>query len=58
MVLDVILIVVSLIVLITASYSDLKTREVPDLLNYGLIFAALGIRAIFSIGQMINKFVY
>ncbi len=43
-----ILIALSFLVLITGSYTDLKTREVPDWVNYGLIFAALGIRAIFS----------
>ena len=41
MVLDVILIILALIVLLIASYTDLKTREVPDWLNYSLIFSAL-----------------
>jgi len=49
MVLDVILITITLIALLVASYSDIRTREVPDWLNYGLIFTAFGIRAIFSI---------
>lgn len=49
MVLDVVLSVIALIVLFIASFCDWKTREVPDWLNYGLIFAALGIRSIFSI---------
>ncbi len=48
MVLDVTLIVLALIFLLIASYTDLKTREVPDWLNYSLIFSALGIRTIFS----------
>jgi len=48
MVLDVILIILALIVLLIASYTDLKTREVPDWLNYSLIFSALGIRTIIS----------
>ncbi len=34
--------------LLIASYTDIRTREVPDWLNYGLILGALGIRAIFS----------
>jgi len=48
MVLDVILITIAIIVLLISSYTDIKTKEVPDWLNYGLIFAALGIRVIFS----------
>jgi Flp pilus assembly protein protease CpaA len=48
MVLDVTLIAITLIALLIASYSDIRTREVPDWLNYGLIFAAFGIRIIFS----------
>lgn len=35
--------------LLIAAYTDLKTREIPDWLNYGLIFSALGIRAIFAL---------
>jgi Flp pilus assembly protein protease CpaA len=42
---------VTLVVLLVASYADLKSREVPDWLSYGLIFSAFGIRAIFSIEQ-------
>ena len=48
MVLDVTLIIITLIALLVASYSDIRTREVPDWLNYGLIFTAFGIRTIFS----------
>ena len=36
------------ITLIIASIFDIKTREVPDLLNYGLIFAGIGLRFIYS----------
>ncbi len=39
---------ICLIGLIIGSYTDFKTREVPDWLNYGLIFAGLGLRALFS----------
>ena len=35
--------------LIFGSIFDLKTREVPDWLSYGLIFAGLGIRLIYSL---------
>lgn len=51
MLLDLILIPLTLLVLIIASYCDLKIREVPDWLNYGFIFAVLGIRTIFSFQQ-------
>ena len=49
MVLDITLIIITFIVLLTASYTDLKTREVPDWLSYGFIIAAVGIRSIFSL---------
>ncbi len=38
----------TLLALITASYTDLKRREVLDWVSYGLIFSALGIRTIYS----------
>lgn len=47
--LQVVLIVTTFLALLIASYTDLKWREVPDWLNYGLIFAALGMRTIFSV---------
>ena len=40
-----------LLVLVIASYTDLKTKEVPDWLSYGFLFAVLGIRAIFSVQE-------
>ena len=39
---------ITLLVLSIASFTDIKTREVPDWLDYGLIFAALGVRVLFS----------
>ena len=39
----------ALIVLIIASYTDFRKREVPDWLNYGLIFAGVGINGIASL---------
>ena len=48
MVFDVLLISVTIIALSIASFSDIKRREVPDWLSYGLIFVALGLRTIFS----------
>ena len=42
------MVAIILIVLIIASYTDLRTKEVPDWLSYGFIIAALGIRIIYS----------
>ncbi len=44
--LDVLLLIVALTALLIASYLDIKTREIPDWLNFSLIAAALGIRSI------------
>lgn len=38
----------SFIVLLIASFTDLKTREVPDWVNYGLIFSGVGLNLLFS----------
>ena len=38
----------ALAVLVIGSYTDLKTKEVPDWVNFGLIFAGVGIHAIQS----------
>lgn len=46
--LELMLMVVTMIVLIAASYCDLRTKEVPDLLTWGLVFVALGLRFLFS----------
>jgi len=48
MIYELLLAALVLVVLIIASYSDLRTKEVPDWLSYGFIFAALGIRGIYS----------
>lgn len=44
-----ILLIIALIALVIGTYTDIKTREVPDWLNYGLIFIGLGGRLIFSL---------
>src|SRR3989338_11376269 len=44
-----IIILIVLTGLIIASVTDLKTREVPDWLSYGLICAGIGINLLFSI---------
>jgi Flp pilus assembly protein protease CpaA len=51
---DVILILLTLTVLMIASYTDIKTREVPDWLNFSLIATALGIRSIIATFQGFN----
>jgi len=38
----------SLLVLLVGSFTDLKTREVPDWLNYGLIISGIGLNMLFS----------
>ena len=59
MISDIILVIISLITLIIATLSDLKTREVPDFLSYFLIFSSLGIRLISSIyTKQISYFIY
>jgi len=49
--LELILIIVSLLVLVAATYVDIKTLEVPDWVNYSGIAAGLGIHLIFSAQQ-------
>ncbi|MBT4434447.1 hypothetical protein HOD05_04465, partial [Candidatus Woesearchaeota archaeon] len=44
MILEILLPLATLIILTISSYTDLKTREVPDILSYSLIFIALGLR--------------
>ena len=39
---------VSFVVLLIGSFTDLKTREVPDWLNYGLIISGIGLNLLFS----------
>jgi Flp pilus assembly protein protease CpaA len=49
MIVDSILLGIAFAALVIGSITDIKTREVPDWLNFGLIFAAIGIRALYSI---------
>ena len=46
---DVIISVVALLALIAASISDLKTREIPDWISYGLLFFVVSIKLLQSI---------
>ena len=59
---DIFILIIALIVLVIASIFDLKTREVPDLLNYGLIVFAFLLRVFLSLlehsfSPLINGFV-
>ena len=57
--LDVILLGLTFVILAIASYSDFKTREVPDWLSFGAIGAGLGIRAIWSVStSQVQPFLY
>ena len=49
MMLEIMLTIIALTGLLIASYTDLKSREVPDWLSYGILSSALGIRLIFSL---------
>ena len=48
MVIGIIISSIILLALLAASASDIKTREVPDWLSYGLIFTGLSVRLIYS----------
>jgi len=49
MLLNLILLILTLIVLLISSYTDIKTREVPDWISYAFLSTAFGIRLIFSL---------
>jgi Flp pilus assembly protein protease CpaA len=46
---DLILYSIAFIALAIGSITDIKTREVPDWINFGLIFTGLGIRTLYSL---------
>lgn len=45
------LLLITLVGLAVASYCDIRTREVPDWLNFSLIFAGFGLRIIQSLAE-------
>ena len=51
---DLILGITAIIALGAASYTDLKQREVPDWISYGLLIAAFAIRILFSFSESWN----
>lgn len=50
------LLLISLIALIIGSYTDIKTREIPDWINYGLIFIGVFAHLIYSL--VTNNWIY
>ena len=46
---DLILVTIVFVGLVIGTMTDIKTREVPDWVNFGLIAAGLGIRALYSV---------
>lgn len=49
MITGIILVVLALLALLIATYTDFKTGEVPDWLSHGFIISALGIRLVHSV---------
>ena len=49
MVIDVLLLIVGFAALIIATITDIKTREVPDWLNFSLIPAGIGLRLVHAL---------
>ncbi|MDI6736993.1 MAG: A24 family peptidase [Nanoarchaeota archaeon] len=49
MITGIILVILALLVLLIATYTDFKTGEIPDWLSYGFMISALGIRLMHSI---------
>ncbi|MBI2666809.1 prepilin peptidase [Candidatus Woesearchaeota archaeon] len=52
--LQTILSILTILVLAIATFTDIKSREVPDWLSYGFLFSVLGIRSIFTFEQGIS----
>ncbi|MBI3032721.1 prepilin peptidase [Candidatus Woesearchaeota archaeon] len=46
---ELIIIILALAALAIGSYTDIKSREVPDVINYGLVFLGVGLGIVFSI---------
>jgi len=56
MIIETIFIILSLSVLLAASFFDVKTREIPDYLSYGFVVAVLGISLLYSLYTTFNFF--
>ena len=48
MIMDIILLIIAFIALIIGTITDIKTREVPDWVNYSIIFSGIGLRLLYS----------
>ena len=46
---NIILFSVVFVGLLVGTFTDIKTREVPDWVNFGLIFSGIGLRLLFSV---------
>ena len=57
MVIDIVLLSIAFIALVIATLTDIKTREVPDWVNFGLIGTGFGINLIFSIVYWESSFI-
>ncbi len=51
------LLLIAFLLLVIASFTDIKTREVPDIVSYGGIFAGIGIRLFFSAAAWSSSFI-
>lgn len=49
MVFSIVILIIGFLVLLIGSFTDIRTREVPDWVDYGLIFAAIGARLAYSL---------
>ena len=48
MVIDIILLSLAFVALVAGTITDIRKREVPDWINFGLIFSGLGLRIVYS----------
>ncbi|MBR9691498.1 prepilin peptidase [Candidatus Woesearchaeota archaeon] len=49
MIIDIILLTLAFIGLVIGTFTDIKTREVPDWINYSMIFSGIGLRLLYSV---------
>jgi hypothetical protein len=49
---DLLIVIITLLGLIVGSITDLKKREIPDWISYGLMFSGLGLRLIYSVATL------
>ena len=49
--------ITGLAALALASYLDIKTREVPDFLSYGMVFIGIGYRSVYSLAYWDHSYI-